>query len=117
MRADWALRSGICGSRQLRLFCGELVFEGLPPALFARRHPELIGLTPTVGWINDDVAVVVAHLVGVGRLARVQGMGVDVFTRHSDSVPRGPDRLNTQRRLPSRNPQIWGDFPMRASVH
>jgi hypothetical protein len=64
MHADWTLRSGICGRRQLRLFCGELVFERLPLALFALRHPELIGLTPTVGRINDDVAVVIAHLVG-----------------------------------------------------
>src|SRR6202012_1031794 len=76
MHADWSLRSGIGGSRQLRLFCGELVFEGLSLALFALRHPELIDLPPTVGRINDDVAVVVTHLVGVCRLARAQSVVV-----------------------------------------
>jgi len=84
------------------------------PALFALRHPELIGLTPTVGRINDDVAVVIAHLVGIGRLARAQGVaraplhreirgvhevGLGIFTvaSHSHSVPLGGGRLNAIR--------------------
>src|ERR1035438_4269327 len=88
MHAIWALRSGTCGRGQVRLLGGELVVEGLPLALFARRHPELVGLTPIVGRVDDDVTVVVADLVGVGRFTRAQG----VIAWHRD---RKSTRLNS----------------------
>ena len=105
MHADWALRSGICGRRQLRLFSGELVFEGLPVALFALRHPELIGLTPVVRRVNDDVTVVIADLVGVGGLARIQGVARPPSSGRSEGSTRSawgsPLSLAIATRFPS----------------
>jgi len=104
MHAGRPLGRGRGIGRQLWLFRGELVFEGLPLALFALRHPELIGLTPTVGRINDDVAVVIADLIGIGRLARAQG----VVVRHSGSIALELEQLNTR----PRNLQKWRGFSM-----
>jgi hypothetical protein len=103
---------GPCFGHYVGFFFGKPVVEGFPLALLTRGHPELVGLAPVVRWVNHRVAVVVSCVVGVGRLARAQGLGVDVFTRHSDSVPLESDRLNTHRRH-IQNPQICADFPMR----
>jgi hypothetical protein len=75
------------------LLGGNLVVERFAPFRFTRRHPELVGLTPVVGRIDDGIAVIVANLVGVGRFTRAQG----VIVSHSHSVPLGGGRLNAIR--------------------
>ena len=47
---------------------GNLVVEGFTLLCFTRGHPELVGLAPIVRRVYDDVTVVIADLIGIGRL-------------------------------------------------
>jgi hypothetical protein len=74
MRPAWEIlvRSG--SVQHIGLLGGNLVVERFALFRFTRRYPELVGLTPVVRRVNDDVTVVIADLVGVGGLARIQGV-------------------------------------------
>ena len=97
-----------------RLLGGNLVVERFALFRFTRRYPELVGLTPVVRRVNDDVTVVIADLVGVGGLARIQGvarapllreirgvhevgLGIAMVASHNHSVPLGGGQLNAIR--------------------
>jgi hypothetical protein len=74
MRPAWEtlVRSG--SVQHIGLLGGNLVVERFALFRFTRRYPELVGLTPVVRRVNDDVTVVIADPVGVGGLARIQGV-------------------------------------------
>ena len=58
----------------IRLFLDQPIVEGFALSLFARRHPESVGFAAALRWLDDDVAVVVAQLIGVGALAADRGI-------------------------------------------
>jgi hypothetical protein len=96
----------------IRLFLGQPIVEGFALSLFTRRHPEPVGFAAALGRIDDDVAVVVAQLIGVGAFARIQGVAraallgkvrgvrqVADVASHAQRLPHPPankrDRINT----------------------
>jgi hypothetical protein len=72
--------------QHIGLLGGNLVVERFAPFRFTRRHPELVGLTPVVGRIDDGIAVIVANLVGVGRFTRAQVSSSAIATRFPSAV-------------------------------
>ncbi len=96
----------------VRLLGGQSIVEGFAVSLFARRHSEPVGFAPALRRVDNDVAVVVAQLIGVGTFARVQGVartallgeirgihqlvGLGVIA-HEKTVARRLGRLNALR--------------------
>jgi hypothetical protein len=69
MLAAWEVQVRGLAAEHIGFLGGNHVVERFTLFRFTRRHPELVGLTPVVRRVNDDVTLVIADLVGVGGLA------------------------------------------------
>jgi hypothetical protein len=105
MLAAWEVQIRGFAAEHIGFLGGNLVVERFTLFRFTRRHPELVGLTPVVRRVNDDVTVVIADLVGVGGLARIQDVARPPSSGRSEGSTRSawgsPLSLAIATRFPS----------------
>src|SRR5690606_2109311 len=68
----------------------EALVQRLAFLLFTLGRSELVGCTPVLGRVDDLVAVVVPHLVGVEAFAGAEGVAGTVFDAHVEEIPGRP---------------------------
>jgi hypothetical protein len=99
----------------IRPYLGQSIVKGFALSPVACRHSEAVGLVPAREWVDDDLASGVAHLVGVGAFARVQGLAETAFlgeVRGVDEVV-GLRVIAHGKRFPA---ALGGDHPAGAAT-
>src|SRR5690606_13854100 len=68
----------------------EALVQRLAFLLFTLGRSELVGAAPVLGRVDDLVAVVVPHFVGVEAFAGAEGVAGTVFDAHVEEIPGRP---------------------------